>query len=104
MAKTADRVSKDGATGKDLGRNLRQVRKKQGLSRAEVARSAGLTRRELAAYERGRSEVPESDLWCLAGSCGVDVAELLPTRPPVKVSADLSMLAVGDSIRYLRSP
>ena len=34
----------------------------------------------------------------------MDVAELLPNRPPVKVSADLSMLAVGDSIRYLRSP
>jgi transcriptional regulator with XRE-family HTH domain len=104
MARTADHAGSDGQSPKDIGRQLRDVRKKQGLSRAEVARSAGLTRRELASYERGRSEVPESDLWCLAGSCGVDVAELLPNRPPVKVSADLSMLAVGDSIRYLRSP
>jgi transcriptional regulator with XRE-family HTH domain len=104
MARTADHAGSDGLSPKEVGRQLRDVRKKQGLSRAEVARSAGLTRRELASYERGRSEVPESDLWCLAGSCGVDVAELLPNRPPVKVSADLSMLAVGDSIRYLRSP
>lgn len=104
MAKTADHAQTDGMAPKEVGRQLRHVRRKQGLSRSEVARSAGLTRRELAAYERGRAEVPESDLWCLAGSCGVDVGELLPNRPPVKVSSDLSLLAIGDSIRYLRNP
>jgi transcriptional regulator with XRE-family HTH domain len=83
---------------------LKQIRRKQGLSRAEVARSAGLTRRELGAYERGSVDVPESDLWCLAGSCGVDVSELLPARDPLNVSSDLSSLAVGDSIRHLRGP
>jgi transcriptional regulator with XRE-family HTH domain len=86
------------------GQQLRQVRRKQGLSRAEVARSAGLTRRELAAYERGRVQIPDSDLWCLAGSCGVDVGELLPQRAPLHVESDLSTLAIGDSIRHLRSP
>jgi transcriptional regulator with XRE-family HTH domain len=103
MAQTAD-LGHDDNTPKDVGRQLRHVRRKQGLSRSEVARSAGLTRRELAAYERGKQSVPESDLWCLAGSCGVDVGELLPERPPVQVNTDLSLLAVGDSIRYLRSP
>lgn len=101
MAKTARRET---PSSKQLGRHLRQVRRKQGLSRAEVARSAGLTRRELTAYERGRIDVPESDLWCLAGSCGVDVSELLPSRDPLHVSSDLSSLAVGDSIRHLREP
>ncbi len=82
MAKTAEQAGRDQPSPKDVGRHLRQVRKQQGLSRTVVARSAGLTRRELAAYERGRAEVPESDLWCLAGSCGVDVSDLLPrTRP-----------------------
>jgi len=101
MAKTARR---DGPSSRQLGRHLKQVRRQQGLSRAEVARSAGLTRRELGAYERGRVDVPESDLWCLAGSCGVDVSELLPTRDPLQVTSDLSSLAVGDSIRHLRGP
>ena len=104
MARTADRAASDGLTSREVGRQLRQIRRKQGLSRSEVARSAGLTRRELASYERGRTQVPESDLWCLAGSCGVDVGELLPNRAPVTVSSDLSLLAVGDSIRYLRNP
>jgi transcriptional regulator with XRE-family HTH domain len=80
------------------------VRKQQGLSRTVVARSAGLTRRELAAYERGRTEVPESDLWCLAGSCGVDVADLLPRRDPLHIAADHSAIGVGDTVRRLRNP
>jgi len=104
VAKTAERTQAGGKPSKDTGRHLRQVRRKQGLSRAEVARSAGLTRRELAAYERGRIVIPESDLWCLAGSCGVDVDELLPEREPLKVGSGLSSLAMGDSIRRLRDP
>ena len=104
MAKTVERTQAGGTSSKDTGRQLRQVRRKQGLSRTEVARSAGLTRRELAAYERGRIVIPESDLWCLAGSCGVDVDELLPGREPLKVGSGLSSLAMGDSIRRLRDP
>jgi transcriptional regulator with XRE-family HTH domain len=104
VAKTAERKVRDEPSAKDLGRHLRQVRRKQGLSRAEVARSAGLTRRELAAYERGRVHIPESDLWCLAGSCGVEVGELLPHRDELRIDSSLASLAIGDSIRHLRTP
>ncbi len=104
VTKTVEPPEADGRSSKDVGRQLRQVRRKQGLSRAEVARSAGLTRRELAAYERGRILIPESDLWCLAGSCGVDVNELLPDRTPLRIGSGLSSLAMGDSIRRLREP
>jgi transcriptional regulator with XRE-family HTH domain len=86
MAKTAERSGRNEPSPKDVGRHLRQVRKQQGLSRGVVARSAGLTRRELAAYERGRAEVPESDLWCLAGSCGVEVSQLLPQRESLQIN------------------
>ena len=61
---------------KELGKHLRDVRRRKGLSLSEVARGAGLTRRELNAYEKGRIPIPDSDLFVLAGSCGVDVAEL----------------------------
>jgi transcriptional regulator with XRE-family HTH domain len=104
MAKTADPTTRDEPSGtSDVGRQLREVRRQQGLSRSEVARSAGLTRRELAAYERGRVPVPDSDLWCLAGSCGVDVGDLLPERPPLTTTSERNSLAVGDSIRRLRN-
>lgn len=87
MAKTAERTVRDDPSAKDLGRQLRQIRRTQGLSRGDVARSAGLTRRELAAYERGTVHIPESDLWCVAGSCGVDVSDLLPHEEAARVRA-----------------
>jgi transcriptional regulator with XRE-family HTH domain len=101
MATTEPGISTP-ASSSDVGRQLRAVRKAKGLSRAEVARSAGLTRRELAAYERGRTPVPESDLWCLAGSCGVDVRELLPSLDRLTVGSDLGALTVGESVARLR--
>src|SRR5260370_9117652 len=104
MARTVEPSAPDRSSPRDVGRNLRQVRKQQGLSRGAAARSAGRTRRELAAYERGKVEVPEGDLWCPAGSCGVDVSELLPRREPLHVSPDLSSISTGDTIRQLRGP
>ena len=59
--------------GGDGGGNESQAGKqKKGLSLSEVARGAGLSRRELVSYERGKLPIPESDLWVLAGSCGVE--------------------------------
>jgi transcriptional regulator with XRE-family HTH domain len=99
-----ERTKQDRISPTEVGRNLREVRKEQGLSRGDAARSAGLTRRELAAYERGKLEVPESDLWCLAGSCGVDVSELLAHREPLRVSPDRSTISIGGTVRRLRGP
>ena len=73
---------------KQLGKQLRAVRRRKGLSLSEVARGAGLSRRELVAYERGKVEIPESDLWVLAGSCGVDVSELVPERAVNELAPD----------------
>ena len=86
---------------KQLGKQLRAVRRRKGLSLSEVARGAGLSRRELVAYERGKVEIPESDLWVLAGSCGVDVSELVPERAVNELAAGPS--TIGDSIAFLRA-
>jgi len=85
---------------KQLGKQLRAVRRRKGLSLSEVARGAGLSRRELVAYERGKVPIPESDLWVLAGSCGVDVGELVPDREPLAIQAGPS--SMGDTIEFLR--
>ena len=65
-----------GADEQGVRVHLRALRRAHGLSRAQVARSAGMSRRELRRYERGRT-VSESDLRSIAGSCGVDVADLV---------------------------
>ncbi len=88
-------------TPKLLGKHLRDVRRKKGLSQSEVARGAGLSRRELVAYERGKVPIPESDLWVLAGSCGVDVSELLPTTSTPELAA-ASTTTIGDTVAQLR--
>src|SRR5437773_9498747 len=87
-------------TPKQLGKHLRSVRRKKGLSLSEVARGAGLSRRELVAYERGKAPIPESDLWVLAGSCGVDVGELIPDHGALELEAGPE--SIGDTIAFLR--
>src|SRR3954468_6273148 len=90
-------------TPKELGKHLRSVRRNKGLSLSEVARGAGLSRRELVAYERGKVPIPESDLWVLAGSCGVDVAELVPsTTSRELVVAGEPATSIGDTVAQLR--
>src|SRR5258708_29374919 len=83
-----------------LGKHLRTVRREKGLYLAEVARGAGLRRRELVAYERGKVPIPESDLWVLAGSCGVDVGDLLPPTPVPELAAVPT--SIGDTVALLR--
>ena len=89
-------------TPKQLGKHLRTIRRKKGLSLSEVARGAGLSRRELVAYERGKLPIPESDLWVLAGSCGVDVAELMPSSSALELTEAANATSVGDTVSQLR--
>jgi transcriptional regulator with XRE-family HTH domain len=65
-----------GAEEQGVRVHLKALRRAHGLSRAQVARSAGLSRRELRRYERGRM-VSTAELRAIAGSCGVDVDELV---------------------------
>ena len=98
----AEATTQINVTPKQLGKHLRSIRRKKGLSLSEVARGAGLSRRELVNYERGKAAIPESDLWVLAGSCGVDVAELMPTTSSNELTAAASSTSVGDTVSQLR--
>src|SRR6516162_4145731 len=104
-------------TPKQIGRHLREVRRRKGLSLSEVARGAGLTRRELNAYEKGKVAVPDSDLFVIAGSCGVDVTELRPESAPlaleytaepepapVPVVPAAMPSSIEDTVNFLRRP
>ncbi len=100
MAEATTEIS---VTPKQLGKHLRAIRRKKGLSLSEVARGAGLSRRELVNYERGKVPIPESDLWVLAGSCGVDVSDLMPTTAPsLELTAAASSTSVEDTVSQLR--
>ncbi len=65
------------ALGRRIGSSIRGARRASGLSRHRVARSAGLTRRELSRYERGKAVPGRRDVTALAGACGIDVHEMI---------------------------
>lgn len=56
----------------DLGARLRAVRELAGASQHDVAKAAGLTRRELQSAERGAKRLSSDQLRTLAGALGVE--------------------------------
>jgi transcriptional regulator with XRE-family HTH domain len=88
-----------GAAEQAVRVHLKALRRAHGLSRAQVARSAGLTRRELRRYERGR-KVAEAELRSIAGSCGVDVADLV-AGPDEDLLGALAELDTGWETEWL---
>jgi transcriptional regulator with XRE-family HTH domain len=61
-----------------IGMCIRTARRASALSRNQVARSAGLTGREIARYEHGKVIPCRRDVQALAGACGIDTRDLLP--------------------------
>jgi transcriptional regulator with XRE-family HTH domain len=62
----------DAVRPEDLGARLRAVRELSGVSTRDVARSAGLSTRELRAAERGAKRLSPDQLHALAGALSVD--------------------------------
>jgi transcriptional regulator with XRE-family HTH domain len=56
----------------DLGARVRAVRELAGLQARDVAKAAGMGRRELQAVERGSKKLTADELRALAGALGVD--------------------------------
>jgi transcriptional regulator with XRE-family HTH domain len=84
----------------DLGARVRAVRELQGAAQADVARAAGMSRRELQAAERGGKRLTTAELQALARALGVELdvligvstdRDLLPaTRPSPERRKDLA--------------
>src|SRR5215510_12214330 len=60
-----------------IGARIRSTRRRLGLKRRPVAANAGLSRRRLAKFERGRAAMSVDDVRSVAGSLGVDISELV---------------------------
>jgi len=57
----------------DLGARVRAVRELQGAAQADLARAAGMSRRELQAAERGGKRLTPDELQALARALGVEL-------------------------------
>ena len=66
------------AVARRVGACILAARRASALSRNQVARSAGLTGRELARYEHGKEIPCRRDVQALAGACGIEARDLIP--------------------------
>lgn len=63
-----------------VGRAIRHLRHRRGLTLDELAERAGLSPSFMSLVERGRSSLALTSLFSVARALGVDVGELLPAR------------------------
>jgi len=82
------------------GRNVQRLRRAAGLSLADLAAAAGISKTTLHGFEQGEGNPTLSTLWALASAFGVPLGELLePPAPPVAVvRADEGPRADGDAV------
>lgn len=65
---------------------LKQTRKKQGISQAELARRVGISRAAISRYESGeRTQIAAPIIIAIAESLGLDVADLVLDYTDIQV-------------------
>jgi transcriptional regulator with XRE-family HTH domain len=82
------------------GRNVQRLRKAAGLSLADLAAAAGISKTTLHGFEQGDGNPTLSTLWALASALGVPLGELLesPAPPVAVVRAGEGPRADGDAV------
>ena len=89
----------DGA--KAAGRNVHRLRTSAGLSLADLAAAAGISKTTLHGMEQGEGNPTLSTLWALGTALGVSLGELLeppPAQPVAVVRAHEGPRADGDAV------
>lgn len=84
-----------------LGRLLHAARRSRGLTLRSAARTTGIPRPTLAAYERGVDTAPAEHLALLAGAYRSSVEALLGGRDVVRVEG--ASISAGGKVRVLAS-
>lgn len=65
---------------RDLGKQLRDLRKQARLSQGDLATRVGLSRTSITNIERGRQRIPFHMVLLLADALGVNPTRLMPER------------------------
>ena len=84
----------------EIGKRLREARRRRGLSQSDIARSAGITQASVSNYETGKRELPLSTVLNLVAALDVPLGELMDV-PAVIVIRDsnlgVAVRAINDS-------
>ena len=81
------------ANSRVAGELIRKVREESGLSRAELARRAGMPRSVLSAYEHGRRQPAVAALARIAAAVGMEIGVGVPSAAGLDVNRAGEILA-----------
>jgi len=62
----------------EIGKQIRQLREKKGITQERLAELASLTRTSITNIEKGRQKLPIHTLYVLANALGAEANEFLP--------------------------
>jgi len=62
----------------EIGKQIRQLREKKGITQERLAELASLTRTSITNIEKGRQKLPIHTLYVLANALGAEAKEFLP--------------------------
>jgi transcriptional regulator with XRE-family HTH domain len=97
MCQPVKEPSAQEANPKNHGDVLRRLRRTNNMSRAQLASAAGLSRKQITAFERGNPSLSDAELGALADALRVEVTSLTPPGCNLAVAAGvLSNGAVGE--------
>jgi XRE family aerobic/anaerobic benzoate catabolism transcriptional regulator len=78
----------------ELGRRLREARAKAGLSVSELARTSGVSRRQITEAESGRANLTVTTLHALAEAAGIRAGELIDFDPSALRAGRVALLGL----------
>lgn len=77
-----------------IARNLKEARKRRGLTQSELAELIGVTREAIAAYETGRVRLMDDIIIRFATSLKITTDEILGIKEPIDTVPTLSLRLV----------
>jgi len=83
---------------KAIGRRIREIRKRWGLSQIELAEKVGLSFQQIQKYEKGSTRISVMRLKQISDALGVNILSLLEqVETDLKVSDSISKYTLGKS-------
>src|SRR5665213_3595571 len=87
----------------ELGARLRAKRESVGLTQADLAAIAGISRTSLTNIEAGRQRILVDQLALICGKLGVAAAELIPTDFPAPKASQVKLSQIPVVANFVQS-
>jgi transcriptional regulator with XRE-family HTH domain len=87
---------------RELGLRLRNARARAGMTGADAAEAAGVSRQTISDIERGRTDAKATTLWRLINAYGCDANEVLREHGATQAQVVYELIQMTDGTTALR--